>query len=58
MEPWRDEKTGKIFCPVNGWDCPYWHKDGGCSLEKVEDECDDFYWFWQDEINEWEEDHV
>lgn len=38
----------KIYCPVNGWDCPYWHKDGSCSLENVEAECDDFAAFWDE----------
>lgn len=32
----------KIYCPVNGWDCPYWNKDGTCSLENVAEECDDY----------------
>lgn len=32
----------KIYCPVNGWDCPYWNKDGTCSLENVTEECDDY----------------
>lgn len=36
----------KIYCPVNAWDCPYWKKDGSCSM--VDDgfdpaeECDDY----------------
>lgn len=37
----------KIFCPVNGWVCPYWHEDGTCSMKEEEgthpkDECDDY----------------
>ena len=24
------------FCPVNGWDCPYWRKDGTCKLGREE----------------------
>jgi hypothetical protein len=24
--------TKKFFCPVNGWDCPYWKEDGSCSM--------------------------
>ena len=48
---WEDE-TGVIFCPVNGWDCPYYKKGGICSLENVEDECDDFYFFWAEEVEE------
>lgn len=43
------EKKGYVYCPVNGWDCPYWTKEGYCSLYPKEDpaeECDDFYSFW------------
>ena len=32
----------KNFCPVNGWDCPYWRKDGHCAMEHPEEECEDF----------------
>ena len=45
----------KIYCPVNGWDCPYWRKDGSCVCENVETECDDYasFWgFWEDEVDE------
>jgi hypothetical protein len=36
----------KFYCPVNGWDCPYWRKDGTCSMADDGDgdpreECDD-----------------
>ena len=35
----------KFFCPVNGWDCPYWKEDGSCSMVDDGDdpimECDD-----------------
>ena len=44
------ETKGKIFCPVNGWDCPYWCKDGTCSMYPETDpidECDDFAMFWE-----------
>ena len=43
------EKEGFVYCPVNGWDCPYWTKEGYCSLYPKEDpaeECDDFYSIW------------
>lgn len=45
--------TKKFFCPVNGWDCYYWKKDGSCSmidegLDPVE-ECDDAGYFWDEE---------
>ena len=38
-------KNEKIFCPVNGWDCPY-YKDGECICEKPEENCDDYMMFW------------
>ena len=22
----------KFYCPVNGWDCPYWKNDGTCKM--------------------------
>lgn len=53
IKPWEDEKTGKTFCPVNGWDCPYFKSNGSCDLEDVEKYCDDFYTFWGDEIEEY-----
>ena len=54
IKPWVDEKTGKIFCTVNGWDCPYYiAEDGSCILRNVEDNCDDFYFFCSEEIDEW-----
>lgn len=31
------------FCPVNGWDCPYWKKDGTCELDDPMADCDDYY---------------
>ena len=43
----------KFFCPVNGWDCPYWKKDGSCSMVDDGDdpvlECDDAGAFWDDD---------
>ena len=38
-------RTKKIYCPVNGWDCPYF-KDGECGIENPIEECDDFGFFW------------
>lgn len=35
----------KYYCSVNSWDCPYWRKDGSCSLENPEDHCDDAAWW-------------
>ena len=44
--------TKKFFCPVNGWDCPYWKKDGTCSMVDDGDnpvmECDDAGYFCDD----------
>ena len=43
----------KFFCPVNGWDCPYWKKDGSCSMVDDGDnpvmECDDAGYFFGDD---------
>lgn len=45
--------TKKFFCPVNGWDCPYWKKDGSCSMVDNGDDpvekCDDAYSVWGDD---------
>ena len=35
----------KIYCPANGWDCPY-YKKGECGIEDPIKECDDFSYFW------------
>ena len=50
IKPWEDEKTGKTFCPVNGWDCPY-YKNNECVLENPNLDCDDFCYFWKEEID-------
>ena len=46
----------KFYCPVNGWDCPYWKKDGSCSMvDEGTDptlECDDAGYFWNDEAGD------
>lgn len=48
--------TKKFFCPVNGWDCPEWKKDGSCSLvdrgENPVKECSDaaYYAGYDEEI--------
>ena len=46
----------KFYCPVNGWDYPYWKKDGTCAMVDEGDdpvkECDDAYTFWGDETDE------
>lgn len=42
----------KFYCPVNGWDCPYWKRDGTCSMVDEGDdpvkECDDAAVFWDE----------
>ena len=38
-------RTEKIYCPVNGWDCPY-YKNKECGLDSPIDDCDDFQFFW------------
>lgn len=43
----------KYYCPVNGWDCPYWRKDGSCVLENPTENCDDAAW-WEDSFKEYE----
>ena len=43
----------KFYCPVNGWDCPYWKRDGTCSIVDNGDdpvkECDDAATFWDED---------
>ena len=43
----------KFYCPVNGWDCPYWKKNGSCKMvdegfDPVK-ECDDASVFWDED---------
>ena len=53
----------KFFCPVNGWDCPYWKEDGSCSIGADGDDpwlvCDDAALFWdeEDEPYVWEDEN-
>lgn len=53
----------KFFCPVNDWDCPYWKKDGSCSMVDDGDnpvmECDDAGYFCDDpdDCFVWEDDN-
>jgi hypothetical protein len=44
----------KVYCPVNGWDCPYWKKDGTCEIDNPIEECDDFAAFWDEDDEYWE----
>ena len=47
----------KYYCPVNGWDCPYWRKDGSCTLENPIDNCADAAW-WEDDEDYWEDEDM
>lgn len=40
-----------IYCPVNGWNCPYYDANGCCMMYPDTDpikECDDFAIFWDE----------
>ena len=44
------KRKEEIYCPVNGWDCPYWRQDGTCGMLDEEGthpryECDDYAMF-------------
>ena len=46
----RDIEKGTLdgqvtYCPVNGWDCPYFGKDGICHVDNPFDDCTDWYDF-------------
>ena len=41
-------RTKKIYCPVNGWDCPY-YKEGECGIEDPMRDCDDFAVQWDED---------
>lgn len=50
-----DPNTGKrepIYCPANGWDCPYYEK-GICYIHDPMKDCDDWGTFWES-WEEWE----
>ena len=43
-----------VYCPANGWDCPYYDANGCCMLYPEFDplkECDDFAYFWEEGEN-------
>lgn len=42
----------KIYCPFNGYDCPY-YKDGECGIEDPYNECDDFSSIWDEDDEYW-----
>ncbi len=40
-----------VYCPANGYDCPYYGDNGTCILYPEFDplkECDDFAYFWEE----------
>ena len=43
----------KFFCPVNGWDCPYFKEDRSCAMvdegDNPVEECDDAGYFFDEE---------
>lgn len=46
--------NGQItYCPVNGWDCPY-YKNGICYVDNPFEDCDDWASFFP-KLEEWEE---
>ena len=50
-----DPNTGKrepVYCPANGWDCPYYEK-GICYIRDPMEDCSDWGLFW-DSWKEWE----
>ena len=50
-----DPNTGKrepIYCPANGWDCPYYEK-GICYIRDPMKDCSDWGMFWES-WKEWE----
>lgn len=50
-----DHNTNKrenVYCPCNGWDCPYYEK-GICYIHDPMEECDDWGMFWES-WEEWE----
>lgn len=54
----RDAKKGTYngqttYCPVNGWDCPYYQK-GVCHVDDPVEDCDDWIFFFSS-WEEWEE---
>ena len=53
------ESNGKhkgetIYCPVNGWDCPYCDENNVCYINDPIEDCDDFAACF-DSWEEWEE---
>lgn len=50
-------KNEKVFCTVNGYDCPY-YENGICYIADPVNECDDFNLFfetWEEWYEGWED---
>lgn len=45
-------KGEPIYCPCNGWDCPY-YENGICYISDPMEYCDDWAYFWES-WEEWE----
>lgn len=41
------------YCPVNGWDCPY-YKKGICHIDDPFEDCDDWWVCGCENWEEWE----
>ena len=41
----------KYECPIYDTSCPYLKKDGECTIENPKEECDEYWWYNQDEEN-------
>lgn len=39
----------EAYCPVNGWDCPYYHAGGKCAIENPVEECEDYMSFFYED---------
>lgn len=39
-------RTKKIYCPINGWDCPY-YKHEECGMEDPMAYCEEFGVLWE-----------
>lgn len=46
-------RKGRIYCPVNGWDCPYYRDECVCVLNDPMADCDDFALVWSEEDDYW-----
>lgn len=46
----QTKRTKRIYCPCNGFDCPYYqYSNGECGIDDPINECDDFAYFWEED---------